>query len=130
MNSRSVLGFCDIDLTFYLQNYYCIFTRDAEFLFFLCGTSTSTSGLESLGLQTPTLALKILDSDSGLKIRLRCRLYDLFIVCHNDCVLKNDLREILYSINQSENFYSGLSIRTTARTTILLMKGAQYCTEF
>ena len=31
--------------------------RDAEFLFF-CGTPTLTPGLENLGLQTPTLAVK------------------------------------------------------------------------
>jgi len=34
-----------------------------------CGTPTATPGLENLGLQTPTLALRNLDSDSGPKNR-------------------------------------------------------------
>jgi len=44
--------------------------RDAESVFF-CGTPTSTTWLENLGLQTPTPALINLHSDSRPKIRLR-----------------------------------------------------------
>jgi len=44
-------------------------SRDAESLFFLVVLRFPTPGLENLGLQTPTMALKSLDSDSGPKIK-------------------------------------------------------------
>ena len=70
-----------------LSIWFRLLSRDAETLFF-CGTPTP--GLEYLGLLTPTLALKTwtLTSSQGL------------IVWHNDCVLKDELLEILNSSNK------------------------------
>jgi len=51
----------------------------------------SDSRLENLGLQTPT---------PGPKSELRLRLYDLLCdIMNNDCLLKDDLIEILNSSN-------------------------------
>jgi len=80
------------------RHYVVTSTRDAQALFF-CGTPTP--GLEKLGLQTPTPALKKPDSDSAPKIRLwlwpQDLLCDIIIVC---LFSSNKICKLVYCTNR------------------------------